>query len=97
MSKIDEFFEHQNEILKINRADDYFKNSTQEEIKVNTNPNSQEDSADNSAIMKGSRFPKKILFILHEWFSAHMEDPYPAKEEKKFLSDKTGLSMKQVK
>ncbi|KAL0480682.1 homeobox-like protein [Acrasis kona] len=41
--------------------------------------------------------PQEASTILNEWFTNHIEDPYPTKEQKDELLSQTGLSRKQLK
>ncbi|KAJ4020220.1 hypothetical protein NW752_005327 [Fusarium irregulare] len=44
----------------------------------------------------GHRFTLEALRSLKEWFSAHVDNPYPTEEEKTLLEHQTGLSRTQI-
>ncbi|QPC64166.1 hypothetical protein HYE67_006397 [Fusarium culmorum] len=44
----------------------------------------------------GHRFTLEALRSLKEWFSAHIDNPYPTEEEKTILEHQTGLSRTQI-
>lgn len=44
----------------------------------------------------GHRFTLEALRSLKEWFSAHVDNPYPTEEEKTLLERQTGLSRTQI-
>ncbi|KAH7192587.1 uncharacterized protein B0J16DRAFT_353840 [Fusarium flagelliforme] len=44
----------------------------------------------------GHRFTLEALRSLKEWFSAHVDNPYPTEEEKTILEHQTGLSRTQI-
>ncbi|CAG7559701.1 unnamed protein product [Fusarium equiseti] len=44
----------------------------------------------------GHRFTLEALRSLKEWFSAHVDNPYPTEEEKIILEHQTGLSRTQI-
>ncbi|KAK6191545.1 hypothetical protein SNE40_003207 [Patella caerulea] len=43
------------------------------------------------------KLPTRSLTILRRWFTAHIDSPYPTKEEKDNLSKETGLTLLQIK
>ena len=45
---------------------------------------------------KPSAFSKEQIDILQEWFFDNIENPYPSTEQKQFLSELTGLTVKQI-
>ena len=45
---------------------------------------------------KPSAFSKEQIDILQEWFFDNIENPYPSTEQKQFLSELTGLNVKQI-
>ncbi|SCU96311.1 LADA_0H00232g1_1 [Lachancea dasiensis] len=47
-------------------------------------------------IGKPKRFMKCVIFTLEEWFHCHSTYPYPTKTQARTLSEKTGLTIKQV-
>lgn len=44
----------------------------------------------------GTRFTRKALRILNDWFRAHSNKPYPSDAEKRMLQERTGLTKDQV-
>lgn len=47
-------------------------------------------------LKKTKKMAKYASNILKEWFTEHIEDPYPSKEEKIMLASKTNLTLRQV-
>ncbi|KAI9780983.1 MAG: hypothetical protein M1839_006422 [Geoglossum umbratile] len=44
----------------------------------------------------GARFSREAVGILHHWFSAHINHPYPTDKEKDELKKQTGLKRSQI-
>ena len=42
------------------------------------------------------RLPKKAIGAIKIWLESNKEDPYPTTEQKKFISRRTGLSVRQI-
>ena len=74
------------------------------EIDSNSGSNSDLKKEDGSSAVSDNpknkeekqKLPRYASNILREWFSDHINDPYPTKGEKIMLASKTNLSLRQV-
>jgi len=53
------------------------------------------DAADGSCKKRRSKLPLKAVLTLRDWFTNHVNHPYPTEAEKQDLASATGLSVKQ--
>ncbi len=53
------------------------------------------DISPQSGVSKAEVAQQGTLLLRH-WFYSHLSDPYPSQAEKQLLSEKTGLSVKQI-
>lgn len=78
--------------------------NSEEGNRTDNSPGSAECSADESLEMNGSTrrekkrgiFPKLATNIMRAWLFQHLTHPYPSEEQKKDLSEQTGLTLSQV-
>ncbi|KAF2155783.1 hypothetical protein K461DRAFT_274813 [Myriangium duriaei CBS 260.36] len=49
-----------------------------------------------SKARKRSNLPKESTDIMKRWFEAHLDNPYPSEDEKKFFAQKAGINLTQV-
>jgi hypothetical protein len=57
----------------------------------------QRDAQDNAVRKSNGRFSESTNLILETWYVQHLNDPYITNVEATELSEKTGLSVKEVK
>jgi len=81
-------------------SDDSHSASESDEEKINNNTNSNEKEIAQTSNLslkdRRSKLPLRCVYILREWFSNHVNHPYPNEIEKRELALLTGLTVKQV-
>jgi hypothetical protein len=63
---------------------------------VGNDPIDLHQPSESSTSAKRPNFPQWIHDVLREWLENHLENPYPAEEEKELLMNKTQLTMSQI-
>ena len=86
-------FNDKNQLSSSNNSGEVDSNSCSNS---NSEPKKDGKSVASDTSHRANKLPRYAQNILKEWFSDHLDDPYPTKEEKIMLASKTSLSLRQV-